>query len=121
MQATEIVAISRKAITELLAGRDPRFAGGGGKGRRRTTRWPFPGTVELWVPEGDGTEHHALATSLNLAVEGVGLLAEEELTCGTAIDIAIHEPEASLHGRGIVRHCTPVEAGYYVGVQFIFA
>jgi hypothetical protein len=34
--------------------------------------------------------------------------------------IAIHEPEVSFHGRAAVRHCTEVEDGYYVGMQFLF-
>jgi hypothetical protein len=90
------------------------------KGRRRAPRWPFPGTVELWIPEADGQERYTLATSLNLSLQGMGMRCDEELSEGTELAIAIHEPEVSFHGRAVVRHCTEFEGEYLIGLQFLF-
>lgn len=86
--------------------------------RRGIKRWPFPGTVELWIPEADGTERYALATSLNLSLQGVGIRTDEPLPVGTKMAIALHEPEVSFHGHAVVRHCTPIEDDYLMGMQF---
>ena len=84
-------------------------------------RWPFPGTVELWIPEGDGTERYELATSLNLSLVGVGIRCDESLESGVELAIAIHEPEVSFHGRAVVRHCTEMESDFLVGLEFLFS
>ena len=31
----------------------------------------------------------------------------------------IHEPEVSLHGRAVVRHCTDIEGEFLVGLEFV--
>jgi len=83
-------------------------------------RWPFPGTVELWIPQADGTELYTLATSMNLSLQGIGIRCEEPLAPGLELGIAVHEPEVSFHGHAIVRHCTEIQDDYLVGLQFIF-
>ena len=120
MDATEICPLTRDAVSELLAARNPADGDRRGSPRRRVARWPFPGTVELWIPEEDGGERYALATSLNLSTDGVGIRSDEELPSGAEVAIAIHEPELSFHGRGVVRHCTAIENEYLVGVQFVY-
>ena len=52
---------------------------------------------------------------------GIGIRADEALTPGVQLGIAVHEPEASFHGRAVVRHCTDTGQGYHiVGLEFLF-
>ena len=118
MNATEICPLTEEAVARLLAGRELITPDVEGNGRRKTPRWPFPGTVELWIPEGGRHERHVLATSLNLGLHGVGIRCDEPLSAGLELAIAIHEPEVSLHGRAVVRHCTEIENDYLIGLQF---
>lgn len=120
MDATEICPLTEEAVAKLLTGRQAIRPNAGPKGRRRATRWPFPGTVELWIPEDCGIERYTLATSLNLSLHGVGIRCDEALAPGLELAIAIHEPEMSFHGRAVVRHCTGIEEDYLIGLQFRF-
>ncbi len=120
MKVTEICLLTEEAVAKLLADRQLKAPDVKGNGRRSTPRWPFPGTVELWIPEGGGPARHALATSLNLVLHGVGIRCDEPLSPGLELAIAIHEPEVSFHGRGVVRHCTEIEDEFLVGVEFLF-
>lgn len=120
MDALEFCALSQEAVARLLTSRQARQHGASIGGRRKTPRWPFPGTVELWVPDDGGIEQHRLATSLNLSLHGVGIKTDDDLPVGANLSIAIHEPELSFHGRAIVRHCTRIDEGYYIGMQFDF-
>jgi hypothetical protein len=88
--------------------------------RRTLVRWPFPGTVQLWLPEEHG-EEQVFGTCLNLSHQGLGILCDDPLPVGTSLTLAIHQPEMSFQGQGVVRHCTEIEAGYFVGVQFEFS
>ena len=120
MDATEIKPLTEEAVARLLAEQETPIPDVRVNGRRRAPRWPFPGTVEMWLPDKTGVEQLALATCLNLSRHGLGMLNEEPLPIGLEFGLAVHQPEASLHGRAIVRHCTETEAGYYVGVEFLF-
>jgi len=120
MDATEICPLTEEAIGRLLAGRSIELCQPGTNGRRVAPRWPFPGTVEMWLPDDEGVEQHHLATCINLSLHGLGMLCDDELPIGLEFALAIHQPESSFHGRAVVRHCTEVQAGYYVGIQFIF-
>jgi len=121
MQTAEICALSEKSVGELLSKRQSWASRAEAGGRRRAMRWPFPGTVELWVPEENAGEHYALATSINLSLDGIGIRAEEELRPGMQLAIAIHEEEMSFHGQAQVRHCTETDTGsYIVGLQFLY-
>lgn len=121
IETTEICRLDRKALAALLHDRDATRPDSNGHRRRKVARWPFPGTVELWVPDADGLEHHTLATSLNLSLDGVGIRCDEPLTPGVTLEIAIHEPEVSFHGRATIRHCTQIDDEYLIGLQFLFA
>jgi hypothetical protein len=120
MDATEICPLTEDAVAKLLTYRRVKKSNAGPRGRRKTARWPFPGTVELWIPEDGETERYALATSLNLSLHGAGIRCDEPLAAGLDLAIAIHEPEVSFHGRAIVRHCTEIEDDYLIGLQFCF-
>lgn len=120
METTEICPLTEDAVAELLACRVDEHRNANAKGRRKVTRWPFPATAELWVPDESGLEHYALATALNLSLHGVGIRCDEPLAVGLELAMAIHEPEMSLHGRGVVRHCTEIEEEYLVGLEFLF-
>jgi len=121
MDTTEICALTEQAVGELLAKRQTWASRADAGGRRRAMRWPFPGTVELWIPDGNGGERYNLATSINLSIDGIGIRADEELRIGMTLSIAIHEPEMSFHGKAFVRHCTETDAGSYIlGLQFLF-
>jgi hypothetical protein len=121
MEAIEICRLSEQAVARLLERRAPctsKHRAGGG--RRKVLRWPFPGTVELWIPQPDGSERYTLATSLNLSLQGVGIRCDEPLSPCLELGIAIHEPEASFHGHAVVRHCMEIEDDYLIGLQFLF-
>ncbi|HEY3244032.1 MAG TPA: PilZ domain-containing protein [Phycisphaerae bacterium] len=118
MEVAEILPLSRAAIRELLRARtveEPCTA----DERRRVPRWPFPGTVEIWSKNADGLEFHQLGTCSNLSEGGAGIVTDCWLPVGDTLDIAIHQPEASYHGRAIVRHCSRYAEGYGVGMEFI--
>ncbi len=120
MEITEICPLTEEAVAKLLAGRNTRQPDTRGKARRKVTRWPFPGTVELWIPDEQGRERYALATSLNLSLGGVGIRCDEALSLGLELALAVHEPEVSFHGRGIVRHCTDMGGEFLIGLQFVY-
>ncbi len=121
MEATDICRLNRDVLAKLLADRAATQPHSHANGKRRTPRWPFPGTVELWAPEDSGREWYALATSVNLSARGIGLHCDEPLEPDEELEIAIHEPEMSLHGRAVVRHCTEMESGaFLVGMQFLY-
>jgi hypothetical protein len=120
METTEILPLTEEAVAGLLSDRNARLPDTKGKARRMVTRWPFPGTVELWIPDADGIERYSLATSLNLSLGGVGIRCDEDLQVGLELALAVHEPEVSFHGRGVVRHCTDMGGEFLVGLQFVF-
>ena len=121
MEATGICPLTQKAVQELLAARASQSEGHNGKERRRAPRWPFAGTVELWVPDNDGVEHYTLATCIDLSAEGLGIRCDEDLPIGLSLSVAIHQPEMSFHGTSIVRHRTATPKGDFIlGLQFCF-
>jgi len=121
MNTAEICALTEQSVGELLSKRQSWASRADASGRRRTMRWPFPGTVELWIPDEDGGEHYDLATSINLSMDGIGIRANEELRPGLQLAIAIHEPEMSFHGQAVVRHCIEIDNGSFIlGLQFVY-
>ena len=121
METIEIFPLTEEAVSELLSEREEINAVCNERARRKHPRWPFPGTVELWIPGDSGPEEHTLATSVNLSRHGMGVRCDQELQPGIKLDIAVHEPEASFHGQAVIRHCTPLPGGQYIiGVQFLF-
>ena len=120
MDSVEVCSLTQASLAKLLTGRREHQSDAGAGGRRKASRWPFPGTVQLWIPDESGLTEHTLATSLNLSEQGVGLLIDDELPIDLELTIALHEPEASLQGRAVVRHCTRIDEGYYMGLQFVF-
>lgn len=119
MDAQEIVKISPAAIRDLLTSL-PGQGEPGTDGQRRDSRWPFPGTVELWLPDSAYGERHLLATLHNLSPNGLAMRTRKEVHSGTRVSLAIHLPELSCYGHAIVRHCTRSNVGFLVGVEFIF-
>lgn len=120
MDADEIVPLTAEAIKDLLEARRGGQAGTSEPDKRRLPRWAFPGAVEIWVPTGRGDERHVLGVCHNLTEHGVGVRVEETIEVGATLPIAVHQPERSFHGKGIVRHCTPRGEGYLAGLEFVF-
>ena len=121
MEVTEICPLTEDAVAKLLADREAEAPNSSAGERRKVARWPFPGTAELWIPQENDIDRYVLATSLNLSLHGVGIRCEEPLAPGLELDIAIHEPEMSFHGRAVARHCTEIEDEYLIGLQFLFS
>lgn len=87
--------------------------------RRKIQRWPFPGPVQLWFTDASGEETQIIGTCHNLNENGIGLYCERGFEIGRQMPIAIHQPEASYHGDGVVRHCTQSGDEYFVGLEFV--
>ncbi len=120
MDAENIVKLTVAAIQELLDSQRVNSVSKQPNSQRREERWPFPGTVEVWLPESCYGELHILATMHNLSPHGLAMRARRPLGVGTKISLAVHQPRLSCYGEGIVRHCTQAHVGYLVGVEFIF-
>ncbi len=120
MDATEICLLTQEAVNRLLAERTTGPTEAYADCRRAALRWPFPGTVELWLPNDAGVEEIELGTCINMSQSGLGMLLDRELPVGLTLPLAVHQPELSLQGHGVVRHCTEIDAGSYIGVMFLF-
>lgn len=120
MKTAEVVPLTEKAVSKLLRSREAARPSKSPSGKRHTPRWPFPGVVELWLPDENGDLQHSLATSVNLSLHGIGIRCDEPLEPGIELELAFHEPEVSFHGRAVVRHATQLESDHLVGLQFIF-
>ncbi|MBK8914839.1 MAG: PilZ domain-containing protein [Phycisphaerales bacterium] len=120
MDAEQIVKLAPATIRALLESRQVKFQSKQEAGRRHEERWPFAGTVEVWLPESAYGERHLLATLHNLSAGGLAMRTRRPIAADTPITLAIHEPEMSCYGAGFVRHCTPAAVGYLVGVEFSF-
>lgn len=119
VKTSEIVPISHRALTRLFRMRGLDIESEH-RGKRRCPRWPFPGAVELWAPGPDGLDVHHLGTCENISLGGVGMRSDQPFALNQELDVAVHQPELSLHGRAKVRHCTRLRDDYYVGLEFVF-
>ncbi|MFH1745903.1 MAG: PilZ domain-containing protein [Planctomycetota bacterium] len=120
MDADRIVKLSPKAIQQLIDSQQIKSESKQGPGKRRVERWPFPGTVEVWLPDDCYGEQHHLATLHNLSINGLAMRTRRPIATDTKVSIALHQPELSAYGHAVVRHCTRAHAGYLVGVEFCF-
>lgn len=114
----EFIPISETSILTILRERYGYTEEGYEDTRRARPRWPFPGTVELWVASAGGEEECVLARALNLSATGVGIMLDEALDVGQQLKIAIHQPEATLFGEAVVRHSRLTEHGSHAGLEF---
>jgi hypothetical protein len=120
MDAEKIVKLTPEAIDELLSSHRVKSESKQAPGKRRAERWPFPGAVEVWLPDECYGERHVLATMHNLSVGGLAIRTRRPIPTDTRISLAIHEPELSCYGHAVVRHCTRATVGYLIGAEFIF-
>jgi hypothetical protein len=118
MDAEKIVKLTPGVIRELLGARQISAESKHPPGKRRHERWPFPGTVEVWLPDGCYGERHHLATLHNLSAIGLAMRTRRPIPTETRISLALHQPELSCYGHAIVRHCTRASVGYLIGVEF---
>lgn len=121
MDAKEIVKLTPEAVDEMLASSGLSVEKEDAGSKRRTRRWPFAGTVEVWLPASAYGERYFHATLHNLSRGGLAMRAQRAIHSGTRIQIAIHQPDLSACGDAIVRHCTRNPGGYLIGVEFAFA
>lgn len=120
MDAERIIKLSLTAVSELLNSQNIQALPKQAPGQRRAPRWPFPGAVEVWLPDHCYGERHMIATMHNLSLHGLAMRTRLPIPSGTLISLAIHEPALSCYGQAVVRHCTRAVVGYLVGVEFIF-
>ena len=59
MNVAEICPLTEGAVNELLEDRSGGPRERRAQARRRVKRWPFPGTVEMWLPDENGGERAA--------------------------------------------------------------
>lgn len=120
MDAMEIYRLTEEAIDRLVSQQEQDSFAPNAECRRKSRRWPFPGTVEMWLPDENGVEQIALGSCVNLSRDGLAMLYEEALPLGLEMAMAVHQPVASLHGRAVVRHCSAKDDGFYIGLEFLF-
>lgn len=121
MDAEQIVKLTPESVRGLLEQQRSQAIAKQGPGQRREERWPFPGTVEIWLPEHCYGEKHVLGTLHNLSQNGLAMRTRRPLERDTIVAIALHQPAVSCYGQAVVRHCTRASVGYLVGVEFTFA
>lgn len=120
MDAEKIVKLSPEAIRELIEAQRVEAHDKQPPGKRAEDRWPFPGTVEIWLPDECYGEQHILATLHNLSPNGLAMRTRRPIPNQTKISMALHQPALSCYGHAIVRHCTRASIGYLIGVEFIY-
>lgn len=120
MDAERIIKLSPAAIQELLDSQEVKAESKQPGGQRKVERWPFPGTVEVWLPDDSYGEQHILATLHNLSTSGLAMRTRRPISGDTKISLAIHLPALSCYGHAWVRHCTRAQVGYLVGAEFVF-
>lgn len=120
MDAEKIVKLTPDAIRNLLESRRINTHSKAAREKRGSERWPFPGTVEVWLPDECYGERHLLATLHNLSPGGLAMRTRRPIPGDTRVALALHQPELSCYGHAVVRHCTRAPVGYLVGVEFIF-
>ncbi len=120
MDAERIVKLSADSVVELIREQAVDAHSKLPLGKRSTERWPFPGTVEVWLPDECYGERHLLATLHNLSPGGLAMRTRRPIPSETRISLAIHQPAMSLYGHAVTRHCTRAPVGYLVGVEFVF-
>lgn len=120
MDAEKILKLSPAVLGDLLALRQVSMMNKIPSQQRREERWPFPGTVEVWLPDHCYGDRHLLATLHNLSLSGLAMRTRRVVPTDTRISLAIHQPEMSCYGDALVRHCTRAPVGYLVGVEFLF-
>ncbi len=120
MDAEKIVKLTPESVRELIDSRHVQTVAKLPPGKRKEDRWPFPGTVEVWLPDDCYGERHLLATLHNLSPNGLAMRSRHPVPISSRISLAIHEPELSSYGQAIVRHCTRAQTGYLIGVEFAF-
>lgn len=120
MDAEKILRISPGVVSGMIQPRSGSIPLPADHEKRGDERWPFPGTVEVWLPDECYGERHLLATLHNLSTGGLAMRTRRPIPTDTRLSLAIHQPELSCYGHAIVRHCTRAAIGYLVGVEFIF-
>ncbi|TWT45980.1 PilZ domain protein [Phycisphaerae bacterium RAS1] len=120
MDAERIVKLSPQAVRELVDAAAVPSHAKQDLSKRRTERWPFAGTVEIWLPDECYGERHLLATVHNISLHGFAVRTRRPIPNGTQVSFALHQPELSGYGTGQVRHCTRAQVGYLIGVEFVF-
>jgi hypothetical protein len=121
MDTEEIVKLSRRAVANLI---ESRLASGklesyAGHERRKSPRWPFPGQVEVRLL-GDNHYPPSFFDCRDLGETGMGMCGEHGYEVGTVIELALHVPEVTFFGKGIVRYSMRTRQGRMMGVEFIF-
>ena len=105
LEEREFVALDARTIQELLTSGREKASDRRGPERRRVERWPFPATVQLRVKTRSGEEVEIIGTCENMNESGIGVTCERPFEVGLRLPISIHQPEATYHGEGVVRHC----------------
>lgn len=121
MEAEQITKITPASVQAML---DDRATAAHSKlvpGNRKNERWPFAGTVEVWLPDECYGERHVLATLHNLSSNGLAMRSRRPIPTSTRLSLAVHQPERSCYGDAVVRHCTRAAVGYLIGVEFDFS
>lgn len=121
MKADEIVTLTREGIASLLRSRTGMAPDQSpGHEKRRSPRWPFPGTVEITPPEGHADTPFFGAVR-NLSETGLGMQCDRYFDINTRLEVAVHLPEASFCGHAYVRYCMETPQGYMTGLEFDFS
>jgi curved DNA-binding protein CbpA len=83
--------------------------------RREPRRRIGPKKYSICWRDQDGKSNSAQAESMDVSAGGVRLRCDREIAHATVVFIQAEGGQNA--GYGIVRHCTPGESGYYIGLE----
>jgi len=84
--------------------------------RRRAARFPCPGAARIHFEDAQGVKRTAYGALEEVSESGLSLRCQQEVPVDVRaeVTVAVESPSISLHGE--VRHCTPTDGGFLVGV-----
>src|SRR5262249_14927464 len=116
MNTDEIVKLTQQTVQDLIRSRLQGVEACPGHEGRKSPRWPFPGTVE--IQSVDGSPGQWFGPCRNISETGLGMSCDQAFEQESVLEIAIHLPEATLYGNGIVRYSQQTPAGFMTGIEF---
>lgn len=82
---------------------------------RRDARFPMHSLLHATWLDPTGTAHHFTGEALNLSATGAAFVVEESLPLDALVHLEL--PGSRLSGTARVRHCSPHDGAWRIGVE----